>query len=1087
MLGGVAQAASSSASDAMFLARVGVGQFGTALAVSSAVLIVVLGFLGAAADRYSRRRLLILVATAAAFIHAGLAMAASLSPVIASSAAVVLTKQAAAAFDLLLFVLAAERFDARENRTLVPIFVFAGGLGMVIGSLGTSALVFVVGAPAILGLASGAMAIAAVVASGLAQRHEAVVGVRAPLRPSRTWHGIIAKPLAALRERPLARHLGVLVALGGTFAPILYFALGAAATQRFANEAELTSFFGVYRAVLQVLVVAFQFAIAPVVLRRAGIGLALVLTPVGAVLASLMVGIGDGLWAIVVAQGLMRALDAAVATPAEKLAQNLLPRAVRGRVAGALDGLAKRSGAILGGALASAIAAQAGLLAAAASAVALAWVVAALGLARRFAALAVRELTGTAERDRRELVEDLHQLGHGRLGQRLRPDLIAGSAVAIELVERFDHQGELDGLAALLEAHGSADTDVKPVLRDAVVRVLRRRVDGGRAHGEALQAEVTRWICDDTATPEARARALLAVFAAEPATAITLVDACGWAQGDACGEGKVVVPRLLAVVAELVSADDSEHLAAPGQDGAVAQVDRPLRNELIAEFRGDGDREVRAATRSVAAIEVERACFADGDLEQALLERCRALARAMRRAHPTDDVDEGCMALRLAVTKLHHRPLDSAEVVLVRSEIHALAFALAEEQRGRSRVAGLRLLGELVTPADAPRLGLLLGDHDDDVRRGAHAALLRLGAAAIEAMLELARFGRRQLRDEASAVLRALPVSGEELDRLIASEVGMLNATLERVGAFASLANGRGVVQRLIERADEIGQTVLSLIEARYREPAVAKAAASLRRAQTSVDRARALEALDASLPRQLATRLVAALDGGMPTDRCATALSRAAEASNAVTPPLTEELGGDDPITRDFVLHALGQDGRAAHRAEITAAATTLASRQDPLALLQRLTLSVDDGTDKDANVPRSVETVMLLSRIGLFADLSTRQLTELAKVVEWREIQAGDRLDTVVDGAQRMWILARGSFAAGEGETSTLTAGDAFGESSLLAPAPAPAHIVAAAPGLAGAIRRTDLEELIDDVPGFALGICRALGRRLYTHTQN
>src|SRR5213079_3004341 len=87
-------------------------------------------------------------------------------------------------------------------------------------------------------------------------------------------------------------------------------------------------------------------------LTRAGVGVALIVAPAAAVAAGLgLVGAGT-LVAAAILQGQARLFDASIETPAEKLAQNLLPVAVRGRIAGFLDGAAKRLGAVAGALLA---------------------------------------------------------------------------------------------------------------------------------------------------------------------------------------------------------------------------------------------------------------------------------------------------------------------------------------------------------------------------------------------------------------------------------------------------------------------------------------------------------------------------------------------------------------------------------------------------------------------------------------------------------------------------------------------------------------------------------------------------------------
>src|SRR5688500_15285404 len=68
------------AADGMFLTDIGPGHFGAAMAISSALLAVVLAVVGGLADRLERRRILATLAIVSAIVLAGLAALALVMP-----------------------------------------------------------------------------------------------------------------------------------------------------------------------------------------------------------------------------------------------------------------------------------------------------------------------------------------------------------------------------------------------------------------------------------------------------------------------------------------------------------------------------------------------------------------------------------------------------------------------------------------------------------------------------------------------------------------------------------------------------------------------------------------------------------------------------------------------------------------------------------------------------------------------------------------------------------------------------------------------------------------------------------------------
>src|SRR5207248_11109996 len=125
----------AAAADAMFLAEIGPSQLGQAVAVSSALLAVVLAVVGGLADRLDRRRVLGSLAAVSAVCVAGLAVLAIAAPRAAAGLTVVGGKQLAAATDLAFWVVIAERVDARRSQRVLPALAAIGGAGAAVGAV----------------------------------------------------------------------------------------------------------------------------------------------------------------------------------------------------------------------------------------------------------------------------------------------------------------------------------------------------------------------------------------------------------------------------------------------------------------------------------------------------------------------------------------------------------------------------------------------------------------------------------------------------------------------------------------------------------------------------------------------------------------------------------------------------------------------------------------------------------------------------------------------------------------------------------------------------------------------------------------
>ncbi len=372
--GGAAMTAA--AADALFLAEIGSAHLGLAVAISSALLAVVLAVVGGLSDRLERRRVLASLSLVSAVVVAGLAGLSVVAPQAAAISTLVGGKQLAAATDLAFWVVIAERIDARRSQRLLPLLAATGGAGAAAGAVLVVPIASAAGARGVLVAAGLLLALAGLTATRLGATRR----VAAPAAPvgaliARSWRD----GARAVRRHPLAHHLAIVVGAAGVFGSLAYFALGVEVAARGGSTGEIAALLGGIRGGGQLLTLALQLLVAPRLLASLGTGRALLLAPLVALGAGLGLVIAPILAVAIATQVSARVLDAGVETPAEKLAQTLLPTVVRGRVAGFLDGTAKRAGAVLGGLIAAVLAGTPSVFYAITAVAAAIWLLAASG------------------------------------------------------------------------------------------------------------------------------------------------------------------------------------------------------------------------------------------------------------------------------------------------------------------------------------------------------------------------------------------------------------------------------------------------------------------------------------------------------------------------------------------------------------------------------------------------------------------------------------------------------------------------------------------------------------------------------------
>lgn len=984
---------------------------------------VVLWWVGGLADRVNRGRLLCLASTLAIAV-VGIVLATNLAfPRLAATGLLVFGKQVGGALELLLWVVIADRFTAREARRLLPWVVVANGTGAVLGAISVGPLSLAIGAMGPLWAALGVLAL--VLAS-------AILLLRAP--DQRVALGFYrghlkraSKGVSSLWQRPLAKWLAILVASAGVFAPIMYYLLGVRAAAEYTNEVELAGFFGQFRAYVQIAALIAQIAIAPWLSRRLGIGVLLILAPLGAIIVSLCVGLRSEFVWIYLAQAITRILDNAIQNPAEQLIQNLLPQNIRGRVAGFVGGVAKRSGAIVGGLAASLFIVNPSLFAFILTFSAGLWMLIALHLWRHFSEYAVLELANS----------DKHQPSHelalrfasdrdlANLRKRLRSTDSREQANALALLGRLGAYGKVDAMEELFDA-------------------LTRCIKGAPALRMALRLRLGD---GDTVLPALRVRAIRLLDSEQEAERELAMEILGCAECTAKEEERLRTAaessHSLAAQLVFVRADKGSILPTLLGEEQSGSLVHQLRYEIV-----------RASAHSSA------------DNSEDLAER---LLRIIASCPIPDLQVAGLNSVLLAVGDAG----DSALSILLRGRLSDLSHRWRHNPVPALREASLLALQSAESVDYHPWIHAL-ADREEAVRRRAESLLREAGDEALAALATASQSGKRRIRLAAVDILADLRPSAQTLDALLDREIEEMARCSQCAVAFVALDRSELVRRRLAERIDESLEAALMILEVRMDNPGVGEVARRLARASGERSRSRALEALDTLLPWRISRTILGAMEGTLPE-------------AGTLAESIDLQLTSRDSLTRDLLLYAMDGNARSSFRKSIGSAASTAASAMDATALVKRI---VADGRDTIAlDVPTTLETIVALSELPLFEDLTTIQLEELAKVVDWVSLGEGETLMEQGEEATCMYFVRQGELRVQvDGQNvATLGQGEPVGEMGLFAQDQRSGRVLALVDTQLGRITREALENLIEEVPGVALRLCRAMSRRLVVANTN
>lgn len=130
-----------------------------------------------------------------------------------------------------------------------------------------------------------------------------------------------------------------------------------------------------------------------------------------------------------------------------------------------------------------------------------------------------------------------------------------------------------------------------------------------------------------------------------------------------------------------------------------------------------------------------------------------------------------------------------------------------------------------------------------------------------------------------------------------------------------------------------------------------------------------------------------------------------------------------------------------------------------------------------------RQSDKTDVLKKVPLFSNLSQRQLNLIAKHADEVELKAGKVLAKQGElGLEFLLLVEGGARVQRNGKViARLTAGDFFGEMSLIDGKPRSATVIAETPVTLLAIHRRSFNYLLDTIPGMTRKILATLCERL------
>ena len=375
-------------------------------------------------------------------------------------------------------------------------------------------------------------------------------------------------------------------------------------------------------------------------------------------------------------------------------------------------------------------------------------------------------------------------------------------------------------------------------------------------------------------------------------------------------------------------------------------------------------------------------------------------------------------------------------------------------------------------------------------RIGSRLAVRQLLAALGGADLELCQQAAQSLQ---SSNFHATGEAREPVEQHLRRTVGELPPLF---GALTDL--GREAETELLRR--DLEQTVAELrarmfvvLALLFPRQLVEEAA---RQTATGSDerRAYALELVDTLLPPEMKALVLPVLEpdsGDRSWKVMGKTFPQPSLGRDGRLKALASGASGASPWARACAIHAMGRLGLETFRNAIIEATTSSESRVRETAAraLHRLRPS-DVPTDANREAPMllTIEKVMILRDIGIFANVPDRYLADIASLVEEEEVPAGQLIIREGDLGSTMYVIASGRVRVLSGGRAITEIGehDVFGELAVLDPEPRSASIEALVDTHLLKLSHAQVDDLMASNMEIVRGFVRMLCSRLRESTR-
>lgn len=927
-------------------------------------------------------------------------------------------------------------FDARESKRLFPVVGSGGLMGMIVAGFGAKYVVKAIGTDNLFlvwaGMLVGCIFLVLALSRAVSKTRKVKPKAAKPAQ-KKSQIQEFKDGLAYIKEVQLLKTL-ILINLGlWVVFTIVDYEFSVKMKEAYPIKDDLTAFLGIFRALAGVLCFVVQFGVLSRLLNRLGVGRVIAIHPAYMVFGTAFLTAKLGYLSAVVSKFGDHVMLYTVQDSSYQMMYNPIPPDKRGRARGFVEGYIKPismgiAGVIL---ILSASLLTPTITCAISFAFALLWAYASLRANRDYVKALTDNLTHDDARVRSEALKHLPRLDDAK------------NLNVLKQVLKSDNQEMIIFALGLIEDMKAAEAipNVRELLKSEVNEIQAAAVTTLAALNDRESLENIEALLQDDG-PAVRRAALRALSQFGDDNAVTLIE-----------------PLLEDPKKKVRSEAVAALIKAGGLDGILhaAEILKKMLEAKTAKkrIRGIeilGNIRVRHFTPSLLPM------MADSDISIR-----RAAVRAVSRLKDARAVD--ALIQSLDDPRLAHDAERGLEG-LDKKALPGLHAAVAGHPAPAVRRRALRILRKSKELETVPVVLAALEDPLPEVRGEAiHVVThLKLGPEQLEKVQKnVAEFLKKEV-----LFIYHLRHSGAALKSRIKSEINSIffdmlkdleKQSLDRVFSALSMLLDKNAVRGIWGKLKSEDPALMPI----------------------------ALEALDNIGRRELTANVSALFEDRNPEDTIKHAETIISKQDVSPAANLQKFAGDSVSWVRGCAAVAIGD--AASELPQLTATLETLASDSDAFVreTAEWVLRRSKNETDEVRHVLLTMEKILFLKTVHIFAGMTGEELHALAEIVEEVEVKGGETIFSEGEPGEEMYIIVNGSVQVlhGEGAAQTLLATlgerEVLGEMSILDDEPRSATARTSEDTVMLKIRRDDFRELIGEEPEVAFGVFRVFTRRI------